>query len=106
MPDTDAPSRSDSNNASVPLERVNLPADTTSGHKDSPPGELIKGFEGAGHSRLVVYNETLDAPVGMVHIRDVIGYMVRHAQVSPAAKTRRKKPFPADLDLKAIDLGV
>ena len=26
MPDTDAPSRSDSNSTSVPLERVNLPA--------------------------------------------------------------------------------
>ena len=42
----------------------------------------------------------------MVHIRDVIGYMVRHAQQSAATKTKRKKPFPAGLDLKAIDLAV
>src|SRR5438270_10784131 len=69
-------------------------------------GELIKVFEGAGHSRLVVYNDTLDDPVGMAHIRDVIGYMVRHAQHSAASKTKRKKPFPAGLDLKAIDLSV
>jgi CBS domain containing-hemolysin-like protein len=68
-------------------------------------GELIKVFEGAGHSRLVVHNDTLDDPVGMVHIRDVIGYMVRHAQQG-AAKRKRKKPFPAGLDLKAIDLSV
>jgi len=185
MPDTDAPSRNDSHSASVPLERVNLPAvipppsqpepardqgdswltrvmravfgwkpnsmradletvlengaslesgfspeertmlknilalrgrriddvmvpraDIISVQQDIPLGELIKVFEGAGHSRLVVYKETLDDPVGMVHIRDVIGYMVRHAQVAPAAKARRKKPFPADLDLKAIDLAV
>src|SRR5258708_2903830 len=183
MPDTDAPSRSDSNSASPPLERVNLPAlipppsqpepaqgdgwltrvmravfgwkpnsmradletvlengasiesgfspeertmlknilalrgrriddvmvpraDIISVQQDIPLGDLLKVFEGAGHSRLVVYKETLDDPVGMVHIRDVIGYMVRHAQVTPAAKTRRKKPFPADLDLKAIDLAV
>src|SRR5437588_2469015 len=69
-------------------------------------GELIKVFEGAGHSRLFVYNDTLDDPVGMAHIRDVIGYMVRHAQRSAATKTKRKKPFPAGLDLKAIDLSV
>src|SRR3954463_12052892 len=68
-------------------------------------GELIKVFEGAGHSRLVVHNDTLDDPVGMVHIRDVIGYMVRHAQQG-ATRSKRKKPFPAGLDLKAIDLAV
>jgi len=33
----------------------------------------------------------------MVHIRDVIGYMVRHAQQSAATKAKRKKPFPAGL---------
>src|SRR3954467_5273755 len=68
-------------------------------------GDLIKVFEGAGHSRLVVHNDTLDDPVGMVHIRDVIGYMVRGAQQG-ATKSKRKKPFPAGLDLKAIDLSV
>src|SRR5262249_40608874 len=46
-----------------------------------------------------------DDPVGMVHIRDVIGYMVRRAQQG-AAKSKRKKPFPAGLDLKTIDLAV
>src|SRR5258708_28474455 len=81
-------------------------ADIVAVQQDISLGELIKVFEGAGHARLVVYNETLDDPVGMAHIRDVIGYMVRHAAVDPAAKARRKKPFPADLDLKAIDLAV
>jgi len=69
-------------------------------------GELIKVFEGAGHSRLVVYNETLDDPVGMVHIRDVIGYMVRHAAVSASVTAKRKKPLTAGLDLKKVDLSV
>lgn len=80
-------------------------ADIIPVQQDISLGELIKVFEGAGHSRLVVYNDTLDDPVGMVHIRDVIGYMVRHAQQS-AARTKRKKPFTAGLDLKAIDLSV
>ncbi len=185
MPDTDAPSRSDSNSAqpSAPMERINLPvlvpqppppreageswlarvlravfgwnqsssaraelqtvltdsahegsgfspqertmltnilalrgrrvddvmvprADIIAVQQDISLGELIKVFEGAGHSRLVVYNETLDDPVGMAHIRDVIGYMVRHAAVSPSATARRKKPLPAGLDLKKIDLSI
>jgi CBS domain containing-hemolysin-like protein len=80
-------------------------ADIIAVQQDIALGELIKVFEGAGHSRLVVYNDTLDDPVGMAHIRDVIGYMVRHAQQG-AAKAKRKKPFPAGLDLKAIDLSV
>src|ERR1700752_1198224 len=80
-------------------------ADIIRVQQDIPLGDLIKGFGGAGHSRLVVHNDTLDDPVGMVHIRDVIGYMARRAQQG-AAKSKRKKPSPAGLDLKAIDLAV
>src|ERR1043165_8057475 len=80
-------------------------ADIVTVQQEISLGELIKVFEGAGHSRLVVHNDTLDDPVGMVHIRDVIGYMVRGAQQG-ATKSKRKKPFPAGLDLKAIDLSV
>jgi CBS domain containing-hemolysin-like protein len=88
------------------IDDVMVPrADIIAVQRDISLGELIKVFEGAGHSRLVAYNETLDDPVGMVHIRDVIGYMVRHAAVG-ATKAKRKKPFPAGLDLKAIDLSV
>src|SRR3954471_8529082 len=89
------------------IDDVMVPrADIIAVQQEISLGELIKVFEGAGHSRLVVYNETLDDPVGMVHIRDVIGYMVRHAAVSATTKWKRKKPFPAGLDLKAIDLAV
>lgn len=69
-------------------------------------GELVKVFEGAGHSRLVVFNDTLDDPVGMVHIRDLIAFMTARATVAPAPKSRRKKTLAAGLDLKAIDLSM
>jgi CBS domain containing-hemolysin-like protein len=69
-------------------------------------GELVKVFEVAAHSRLVVYDDTLDDPTGMVHIRDLIGYMANRAAASASTKARRKKPFTAGLDLKAIDLSV
>jgi CBS domain containing-hemolysin-like protein len=89
------------------IDDVMVPrADIISVQQDIALGDLIKVFEGAGHSRLVAYNDTLDDPVGMVHIRDVIGYMVRHATVSEAKNVKRRKPFPAGLDLKAIDLSV
>jgi CBS domain containing-hemolysin-like protein len=71
----------------------------------SRSASLIKVFEGAGHSRLVAYNETLDDPVGMVHIRDVIGYMVRYAAAG-ATRPNAGSRSPAGLDLKAIDLSV
>jgi CBS domain containing-hemolysin-like protein len=81
-------------------------ADIISVQQDISLGDLIKVFEGAGHSRLVVYNETLDDPVGMVHIRDVIAHMAQRATVSAAKVTRRKKPLTAGLDLKVVDLSV
>jgi len=63
-------------------------------------GELVKVFEKAGHSRLVAYNDTLDDPVGMVHIRDLIGFMTAQAAAIPEKTTKRRKPRPAGLDFK------
>jgi CBS domain containing-hemolysin-like protein len=73
--------------------------------KEIPLGELMKVFESAAHSRLVVYDDTLDDAIGMVHMRDLIAYMTTRAAASAKANTRRKKPFPAGLDLKAVDLS-
>jgi CBS domain containing-hemolysin-like protein len=81
-------------------------ADIVAVQRDIPIGELVKVFEGAGHSRLVVYDDTLDDPIGMVHIRDLIGYMAARAAMSATTNSKRKKPIPAGLDLKAIDLRV
>ena len=81
-------------------------ADIIAVQKEIPLGELMKVFESAAHSRLVVYDDTLDDAIGMVHIRDLIAYMTAHAAASAKANTKRKKPFPADLDLKAIDLSI
>src|ERR1700751_335006 len=74
--------------------------------RDIPLGELMSLFESAAHSRLVVYNETLDDPEGMVHIRDLLAFMTAKARVPEATRARRKKPFPAGLDLRAVDLAL
>ncbi|MEM6535508.1 MAG: hemolysin family protein [Pseudomonadota bacterium] len=39
--------------------------------------DLIDIFAEATHSRLPVYRETLDDPVGLVHIKDVVGEIAR-----------------------------
>ena len=80
-------------------------ADIIAVQQDIKLGELMRVFEGAGHSRLVVYNDTLDDPVGMVHIRDLIAFMTARAAVDPEKNAKRKKPLPAGLDFKAINLG-
>src|SRR5215218_4553580 len=38
--------------------------------------DLVRAFAEAGHSRLPVYGESLDAVVGMVHIKDVFVALV------------------------------
>jgi CBS domain containing-hemolysin-like protein len=69
--------------------------------QDITLGELVRVFESAGHSRLVVYNDTLDDPIGMVHIRDLVAFMSARAQ-----SNAQRRPSPrAGLDLKAIDLA-
>jgi CBS domain containing-hemolysin-like protein len=81
-------------------------ADIIAVKRDIPLGELMDLFESAAHSRLVVYNETLDDPEGMVHIRDLLAFMTAKARVPENVRARRKKPFPAGLDLRAVDLSL
>jgi CBS domain containing-hemolysin-like protein len=89
------------------VEDIMVPrADIVAVQRDIPLGELMKVFENAGHSRLVVYDDTLDDPVGLVHIRDLITFMTAQAAVPPEPKGKRRKGPDADLDLKAIDLSM
>ena len=80
-------------------------ADIVAVQRDIALGELLKIFANAGHSRLVVYDETLDDAIGMVHIRDLIAFMTMRA-ASASTSPRRKKPLPAGLDLRAVDLAM
>jgi CBS domain containing-hemolysin-like protein len=81
-------------------------ADIVAVQQDIPLGELVKVFEKAAHSRLVVYNDALDEPVGMVHIRDLIAFMTARATVGPHADAGRADALASGLDLSAIDLAL
>jgi len=80
-------------------------ADIVAVQQEITLGELIMVFAGAGHSRLVVYNDTLDDPTGMVHIRDLLAFMAARAAIDPTSMAVRKLPA-ADLDLGKIDLSM
>ena len=58
------------------IEDVMVPrADIVAIDVATPLGEAARAFAEASHSRLPVYRETLDDPLGMVHIKDVIGML-------------------------------
>jgi len=87
------------------IERVMVPrADIIAVQHDLALGALLKIFASAGHSRLVVYNDTLDDPAGMVHIRDLVAFMAGRAATGLTPEEPREAPSPSDLDLANIDL--
>lgn len=56
-------------------EDVMVPrADIVAVEGDSSLGETVAAFRRAGHSRLPIYRETLDDPLGMVHLKDLIAW--------------------------------
>ncbi len=87
------------------IEDVMVPrADIVAVQQEISLGDLMKVFRVAAHSRLVVYNDTLDDPIGMVHIRDLLAFVTTRAEASAEKNLKRKKPLPAGIDLKAVDL--
>ena len=57
-------------------------ADITAVEDDITLGTLLAIYQEAGHSRLPVYRETLDDPVGMVHIKDVVDLMTKESSIT------------------------
>src|SRR5690242_801371 len=89
------------------VERIMVPrADIVAVQLEIALGELVKVFEVAGHSRLVVYNDTLDDPTGMVHIRDLIAFMAARAAHEDAAADGVAKEKSDALNFANIDLSM
>jgi CBS domain containing-hemolysin-like protein len=88
------------------IESIMVPrADIVAVQRDITLGELVKVFEVAGHSRLVVYNDTLDDPTGMVHIRDLIAFMAARASHDEEAAEGSAKTNAlnfANIDLSTV----
>ncbi len=85
---------------------------------------LMELFQESGHSRMPVYEETLDDPRGMVHIKDLMSFIAergaaqRHAttvengadatggRVDKKSGSESKGHNAQDLDLSCVDLSV
>ncbi len=66
-------------------------ADIIAAETETSLSDLVKAFEDAGHSRLPVFKETLDEPVGMVHVKDLLPYLDFDAKGRTAKSYRDKK---------------
>jgi CBS domain containing-hemolysin-like protein len=65
-------------------------------------GDLFARFHASGHSRMPVYRDSLDDPVGLVHIKDL---MIHLAGTAARAAEPGAPSAPAAFDLHRVDLG-
>ncbi|MGU3495244.1 hemolysin family protein [Xanthobacteraceae bacterium A53D] len=82
----------------VGIDDIMVPrAEIVAVQKEITLGALLIEFAKASHSRLVVYDDTLDDPVGMVHIRDLLAFMT-------GVQAGDDPPEGHVLDLAAVNL--
>lgn len=87
-------------------------ADITAVDIDTPLAELARLFAEAAHSRLPIYRETLDDPVGVAHIKDVVSHLAPDENGRHPEGWAEKKILPAirrpllfaPPSMKAVDL--
>jgi len=84
-------------------------ADIVAVEEQTPFAELIALFREAEHSRLPIYRETLDDPLGMVHIKDAVALVETGPDgqlrwpATPIAKLKREVLFVPGA-MPALDL--
>ncbi|WP_434054122.1 transporter associated domain-containing protein [Roseibium sp.] len=107
------------------VDDVMIPrADIDAVDLDTSLSRLMELFQKSGHSRMPVYEETLDDPRGMVHIKDLMAFIAEkgarrentttvenaealNAEIEPLQPgTVRKGHNSPDLDLSCVDLSV
>jgi CBS domain containing-hemolysin-like protein len=76
---------------------------------DAPISEALATFRTAGHSRLPVYQETLDDPRGMIHIRDFLDFLAADpvfglVAAGPEAEASAQKKFDMSTPLSQTPL--
>lgn len=98
------------------VEDVMVPrADIVAIEESAPLSDLIRLFRDAGHSRVPVYRESLDAPTGMIHIKDLLTWIAAQAEQSIASAEgqegerqegeRQEGGGQAAFELGAVDLS-
>jgi CBS domain containing-hemolysin-like protein len=82
------------------VEDVMVPrADIIAADESEPLGEMLRMFQDAGVSRIPVFQETLDDPRGMIHVKDLLKWMITDT-------VRSDGEAPQQLpDLSKVDLN-
>jgi CBS domain containing-hemolysin-like protein len=71
------------------VEDVMIPrADIVAVDENEPICELLRTFDSSGVSRVPLFRATLDEPRGMVHVKDVLHWLIGDAARRPAAEAR------------------
>ena len=93
------------------VEDVMVPrADIIALDENESLAELLATFEEAGVSRIPVFHETLDDLRGMVHIKDMMSWLLKEAAAT-SGKADEPNPeggqtlTPRELDLSKVDLS-
>lgn len=77
-------------------------ADIIALEENAPLAELLQVFKEAGVSRIPVFRETLDDPSGMVHIKDLVRFLMGDA--APPGVGQATSGAVAEIDLGRADL--
>jgi CBS domain containing-hemolysin-like protein len=81
-------------------------ADIIALDEEAPLAELLRVFRDAGVSRIPVFRETLDDPSGMVHIKDLVRFLMGGAGTATVRDaSAAAAPSDAPAALTSIDLG-
>ena len=67
-------------------------ADIIAVDENEPIRELLKTFDAAGVSRVPLFRETLDDPRGMVHVKDLMRWLIGDALGRPASEGHVPSP--------------
>ncbi len=79
-------------------------ADVAAIEEDKPVAALFALFAQAGHSRVPVFRESLDNPIGMVHIKDAMAWATR-SEREPASNAPDSAGSLANLDFGSAKLN-
>lgn len=75
---------------------------------DTPFGEVVSQFAEAEHSRVPIFRETLDDPVGVVHLKDIFKLLAKGADRppddAPVLRKLRRKLLYVPASMRAADL--
>jgi len=82
-------------------------ADIVAVAEETSIGDLLTVFREAGHSRLPVYRGTLDDPSGMVHIKDLVSFLLSGAALTGQEEGagRRRRRSAALQHLSKVDFS-